>query len=102
MRIWEQADKTGERVHYSWMLDGAKKWQSPGAGWKWVPGSRCRGVHSTTCISLVIAYAVRHGLRITSNGTHAAQGVQMSNAAAIANSGMPEATAANCRAATGC
>jgi hypothetical protein len=81
MRIIEQADRTGDRTTYTWML--ARSYQTRSEmerwGWKWLPGHRCRGTFVTNDIAAVFrAVSVLRLPAPESNGSHARLGVPMS------------------------
>lgn len=71
-RMYEQADKTGDRVTYSWILDGLKRGYARRLpGWKYV--GRCCWV--TNDAALAARHIGREVAGVTSNGTHAVHGV---------------------------
>jgi len=70
MRICEQVDKTGEKLTYSWLLDGAYVYRKHLKAWKWVPGLRCAGCFVTNDENLAKETANKFKLNVISNGTH--------------------------------
>jgi len=74
IRFFEQADRTGENITYSWILDVDKRTiyglfvkQLP--AWKWVSGRP--GCFVTNDKTIAEKTAVTLGLIIQSNGSHA-------------------------------
>lgn len=77
MKIYEQADKTGDRITFSWILDGVAKRAAKrlGPAWKWTRGpGRGRGVFVTNDPEAAAAAQHAHGCPLESNGTHAVHG----------------------------
>jgi hypothetical protein len=79
MTIYEQADRTGETVRYSWMVSRgyATRGEMDRLGWKWISG-RPRGCFVTNDPVAVSAFrramaaltAEQTAPSIVSNGTH--------------------------------
>ena len=74
IRIWEQADRTGDKVRYSWLLSGVSyhtRKRMEELGWKWIRGIGCKGVYSTSDADTAKTTADHNDISIMSNGTHA-------------------------------
>jgi len=69
VRFFEQADRTGSNVIYSWIIDAPKRAARHLPGWKWVHGRP--GSFVTNDQRLAAETAARLGLTPQSNGTHA-------------------------------
>jgi hypothetical protein len=78
-RIYEQADKTGEKVTYSWIWDAPYNYKNTAEsyGWKWIKGRP--GCYVTNNRDAAIRTASDYGISIISNGTHAVHNVKMSH-----------------------
>ncbi len=68
VRFFEQADRTGDKITYSWIIDAPKRAARHLPGWKWVHGRP--GSFVTNDQRLAAETAARHGLTPQSNGTH--------------------------------
>ncbi len=71
MIMWEQVDKTGERLTYSWMWEAPYnyKYKAEQEGWKWVRG-KPRGCYVTNSKEVAERTRLFYGCKIRSNGTH--------------------------------
>lgn len=82
MKLYEQADRTGDKVTYSWMLDAPYKMRKEllSEGWKWIKGVGCRGSFVTNELITALDTARKYKLGAPeSNGTHTAVKAQMSD-----------------------
>jgi hypothetical protein len=77
MRMTEQADKTGEKITYSWLLEALYAQRKQLLGWKWIRGAGCKGCYVTNDSALALRTAKRWGLNIGSNSTHEVHKVPM-------------------------
>lgn len=77
MRMTEQADVTGTKVTYSWLLDAPYAMRKQLDGWKWIKGAGCKGCYVTNDSDLALKTASRFKLSIKSNGTHEVHDVPM-------------------------
>ena len=80
MTIFEQADSTGGRVTYSWMISRGYNTRSEMErwGWRWIAGHRCRGVFVTNNPAAVTrAMSVLRLSSPSTNGSHTRVGAPM-------------------------
>ena len=69
VRFFEQADRTGDNVTYSWIIDAPKRAARHLPGWKWVHGRP--GSFVTNDQRLAAETSARLCYNFVSNGTHA-------------------------------
>ncbi len=80
MKLYEQADKTGDKVTYSWLLEAPYNMRGRLVDWKWVKGVGGKGCYVTNNLLLAIVTARRFGLgKPISNGTHGSVKAEMSS-----------------------
>ena len=69
MRLYEQADRTGNYITYSWIFDAGKQYAKYLVNWKWVRGKP--GCFVTNDKQVAQDTARLFNLAIQSNGSHA-------------------------------
>ena len=71
MRLFEQADKTGEKVTYSWLLEAPYRMRNDLPAWTWIKGVGGKGCFVTRNLLAVIITSRKYKLgKPVSNGTH--------------------------------
>lgn len=68
IRLYEQADRTGDNITYSWILDAGKQFAKCLVDWKWVRGKP--GCFVTNDKKLAQDTARLFELDVISNGSH--------------------------------
>jgi hypothetical protein len=67
MRLYEQADRTGNHITYSWILDAGKQYAKCLGDWRWVRGKP--GCFVTSDKQLAQDTARQFNLAVMSNGS---------------------------------
>jgi hypothetical protein len=79
MKLYEQADKTGDNVTYSWLLEAPYKMRKELDAWKWIKGVGGRGCFVTRNLLAVLLTSRKYKLgKPVSNGTHDVHKVDLS------------------------
>lgn len=77
-KIYEQCDRTGDRLRYSWLYSAGygRRGELQPLGWRWVRGVGCRGTWVTNDPAPV-RQLLAAGAKVETNGTHAAHGAPL-------------------------
>lgn len=74
LRMYEQVDRTGDNLTYSWIFDAPyrrwKKVMDKLPAWKWVRGAGCPGSFVTTEKKAALEMSSTNFVDIRSNGSH--------------------------------